>query len=132
MSKLINSFDIDGVIYMGKFEGVYPGPYDVIITGRSFEEKHETMEMLRSKKIRNEVYFNNVTFEQKTRKSSGIHKGNTLKRLLELGYNIGIHFEDDPIQAEEIKKIVPNINIVLLQHDLIEKENVRNTEWGVI
>ncbi len=32
---LINSFDIDGVIYMGKYGGVFPGPHDIIITGRS-------------------------------------------------------------------------------------------------
>ena len=32
----INSFDIDGVIYMGDdYDGIYPGPKDIIVTGRS-------------------------------------------------------------------------------------------------
>jgi CDP-glycerol glycerophosphotransferase (TagB/SpsB family) len=46
-----------------------------------------------------------------------------------MGYRFGCHFEDDPIQAEEIKKIMPHINIVMLQHDLVEKENVRRDDW---
>lgn len=126
MSKKINTFDIDGVINMGVHDGVYPGPNDIIITGRSVEEIPETEKMLRFKGIKNEVYYNPLPFDEKTRESSGKHKGNTILLLEERGYIIGIHFEDDPIQAEEIRKIVPHINVVLLQHDLVEKENVRH------
>ena len=72
--KIINSFDCDGVITIG----IYPGIDDVIITGRSFEEKEETLSYLKDKDINNEVYFNKLKFEEKTRISSGIHKGNTI------------------------------------------------------
>lgn len=122
----INTFDIDGVINMGVHDGVYPGPNDVIITGRSTEETPETEALLTKKGITNKVYYNSVPFDQKTRKSSGQHKGMTMFYLEEMGYRIGIHFEDDPIQAEEIRKIMPHVNVVLLQHDLVEKENVRH------
>ena len=129
MSKMINTFDIDGVIYMGRHGGVYPGPDDIIITGRSKEEEKETREMLEFKGIHNELYMNPLPYSQKSRKSSGQHKGRTMFYLEEMGYRIGIHFEDDPIQAEEIKKIMPHVNVVLLQHDLVEKENVRRDDW---
>jgi len=121
-NKIINSFDIDGVIYMGDaFTGVFPGEDDVIITGRSYEEGDITMNMLKGRGIFNDVYMNPLPFDQKSRKSSGQHKGRTLFYLEQLGYCFGIHFEDDPIQAEEIRKIMPHINIVMLQHDLTEK-----------
>lgn len=121
-NKIINSFDIDGVIYMGDaFTGVFPGPDDIIITGRSFEEADVTNKMLQERGIHNKVHMNPLPFNQKTRKSSGQHKGRTLFYLEEIGYRFGIHFEDDPIQAEEIRKIMPHINIVMLEHNLTEK-----------
>lgn len=129
MSKMINTFDIDGVIYMGRYGGVYPGPDDIIITGRSKEEEKETREMLEFKGITNELYMNPLPYDQKSRESSGQHKGRTMFYLEEMGYKIGVHFEDDPIQAAEIKKIMPHVNVVLLQHDLVEKENVRRDDW---
>lgn len=122
----INSFDIDGVINMGAFDGIYPGPNDVIITGRSFEEAKETNEMLRKKGINNPVFFNPLRFDQKTRVSSGIHKGSTIAKLRNNGLLICLHYEDDPIQIEQIKLIVPEIHIIAVQHDLVEKENVRH------
>ena len=121
-----NSFDIDGVIFMDKFNGVYPGLNDVIITGRSKEEKTETEVMLKSKGITNKVYYNKLPFNKKTRESSGHHKGQTLLYLEKMGMRFGIHYEDDPVQAAIIKKMMPHINVVLLQHDLVEKENVRH------
>jgi hypothetical protein len=121
-NKIINSFDIDGVIYMGDaFTGVFPGPDDIIITGRSFEEADITNKMLQARGIGNKVYMNPLTFDQKSRKSSGQHKARTLFYLEEMGYRFGIHFEDDAIQAEEIRKIMPHINIVMLEHNLTEK-----------
>ena len=121
-----NSFDIDGVIFMDKFNGVYPGLNDVIITGRSKEEKTETEVMLKSKGITNKVYYNKLPFNKKTRESSGRHKGQTLLYLEKMGMRFGIHYEDDPVQAAIIRKMMPHINVVLLQHDLVEKENVRH------
>lgn len=126
----MNTFDIDGVIYMGKdYDGVYPGPNDVIITGRSIEEKPETIAMLKSKGITNKVYFNPLPFDQKTRESSGHHKADVIAALITLGSSIGIHFEDDPIQAAVINKIVPSVYVVLLHHNLTDKENVRHEEY---
>ena len=121
-----NSFDIDGVIFMDKFNGVYPGSNDVIITGRSKEERTETEVMLKSKGITNKVYYNKLPFNKKTRESSGHHKAQTLLYLEKMGMRFGIHYEDDPVQAAIIKKMMPHINVVLLQHDLVEKENVRH------
>lgn len=121
-----NSFDIDGVIFMDKFDGVYPSKNDIIITGRSKEERPETEAMLKSKGITNNVYYNSTPFDQKTRESSGRHKGQTLFYLEQSGMRFGIHYEDDPIQAEIIRKMMPHINVVLLQHNLVEKENVRH------
>ena len=122
----INSFDIDGVIFMGDFGGVYPGPDDVIITGRSYEEEPETLAMLSRKGITNRVFFNPLPFAAKTRETSGQHKAKTLLDLRAMGYPIAIHYEDDPVQIAEIKERVPDIIVVQLVHDLVEKENVRH------
>lgn len=125
--KNINTFDCDGVIFINEeVGGVHPGPYDIIITGRSFEEVPETREMLRNRSIYNRVFFNRVKFDDKTRKGSGLHKAETIKRLQKLGYSIGAHFEDDEIQAEIIRKHCPDITVVMLVHSLTNKENVRH------
>lgn len=124
---IINTYDIDGVIYLGKeLDGLYPGPKDIIITGRSWEESEETLSMLNGKGIYNLVIFNNLKFDDKSRISSGQHKGRSIKRLIDEGYEHGIHFEDDEIQIEEIRKIVPGVRIVHIVSDLVEKENVRH------
>lgn len=122
----INTFDIDGVIFMGNdFTGVHPGPNDIIITGRSFEEEPETFRMLCERGIYNPVFMNPLRFNEKTRESSGGHKARVIY-ILKKTYTIGIHFEDDPIQAAVIKNIHPDVNIVLLQHSLMTMENVRH------
>jgi hypothetical protein len=74
-----NSFDIDGVIYMGEYGGVYPGPSDIIITGRSFEVEIATRQMLAKKGKTKTVFLNKLPFDKKTRKSSGEHKAQVLK-----------------------------------------------------
>ena len=125
--KSLNTFDIDGVIYLNeRVGGVHPGPQDVIITGRSYEEAVETKEMLRSRGIYNRVFFNRTKFDQKTRVSSGFHKAETIQRLQRLGYTVMCHFEDDDVQAEVIRKNCPNVTVVMLVHDLTNKENVRH------
>lgn len=130
---MINSYDIDGVIFMGwNMDGVHPGPRDVLITGRSNQEMPETLEMLREKGINNVVYFNPTPFEKKSRQDSGHHKAKTLNYLLSMGEDIKIHWEDDPIQADIIKQNCPTINVVLLVHDLVEKENIRHRRNGDI
>ena len=127
---LINSYDIDGVIYINEtLVGLTPRPEDIIITGRSFEEEIETVAMLKSRGINNIIYFNPLPFNEKTRISSGIHKGLTLQTLISSGIAIGIHFEDDEIQIREIEKLVPGVNIVHVKHELTEKENVRRVDF---
>lgn len=123
----MNSFDIDGVIYINKdIVGVYPGPDDIIITGRSFEEFEETQKMLEERGIKNEVIYNPLPFSRKTRITSGAHKALTMNLLKAEGKEVKVHFEDDPVQIEQIKMIAPWVNVVYLQHDLTEKENVRH------
>lgn len=120
----MNTFDIDGVIYINRdLVGVYPGPNDIIITGRSFEERDKTIKMLRDRGIYNEVYFNPLPYIEKTRKTSGIHKAKIISKLKSEGYDVKIHFEDDEIQIEEIEKLVPWIKIVHVKHDYTDKEN---------
>lgn len=125
---MINSFDIDGVIYLGEgVTGLFPGPNDVIITGRSYEEAPETYEMLRSRNIHNVVYFNNVPFDAKTRKSSGEHKANTIRMLTASGVPIAYHFEDDPVQIEEIRARVTTTQVIHVNSNgTVPLENVRH------
>lgn len=122
-AHIINSYDIDGVIYMGEtLNGVSPSKDDIIITGRSaIEERDVTEKMLLSKGFTNKLFMNPIPQNQKTRETSGKHKARTLFYLEQLGYRFGIHYEDDEIQATEIKKLMPHINIVMLNHNLTEK-----------
>jgi hypothetical protein len=121
---MINTYDIDGVIYLGKdITGVYPGPDDIIVTGRSYEESEYTLEMLQSRGILNRVVFNPLPFNEKSRETSGKHKGLVIKNLIEQGHEHGVHFEDDPVQIQEIRRIVPEVRIVHLVSNLVELEN---------
>ena len=121
------SYDIDGVINLDELGcGIRPSSIDdIIITGRSIEEKPETIEWLHDQGIYNIVHFNPIPFDEKSRQSSGIHKGNTLNRLRDAGHIIHIHFEDDEVQIAEIEKLCPWISIIHVKSDLVEKENVR-------
>jgi len=123
----INTFDIDGVIYINKdVGGIYPGPRDVIITGRSFEEKPETELMLLRRGIYNRVMYNKLKFDEKSRESSGHHKAQCIKELQASGYEVLCHFEDDEDQAKAIISACPEVHVVMVVHDLTEKENVRH------
>ena len=117
----INSFDFDGVVYFGKENlGVRPSPRDVIITGRSFEEKEKTISWCNRFDIHNEIFFSKVPFALKTREISGYHKALTLRKLMQ-HQKIEMHFEDDPIQKTIIEAMVPEIKVVHLVHELTEK-----------
>ena len=124
---LINSFDIDGVIWLPKpLVGLRPEKDDVIITGRSYEEEDETYEFLESRGIHNEVYFNPARFNQKTRQTSGLHKANTLLALIAQGFQIGIHWEDDLIQAEIIRSMLGSrVQVIHVLHNLVDLGNVK-------
>lgn len=122
----INTYDIDGVIWLPQpYQGLKPDIHDIIITGRSIDEAPETFEFLESRQIFNEVYFNPIPFNCKTRESSAYHKAGVIRALLQEGYKVGIHFEDDPLQAEIIRYRVPEIVVVEIRHNLVELENVR-------
>jgi hypothetical protein len=111
----INTFDIDGVIYMGEeFTGVRPCRDDIIITGRPQEEFIETQKMLKSRGIYNLLYMNPLkrTDPDYSRESSGRFKAKTINTLIQEGYNIGMHFEDDLIQIKEIHKVHPTLDII--------------------
>jgi hypothetical protein len=123
---MFNTYDIDGVINLGEYDGIYPGKDDIIITGRSYEEAEETYAMMKRKGIDNFIFFNPIKFDEKTRLTSGRFKGIIIKNLIENEMQHGVHFEDDEIQIQEIKKIVPGVRIVHVVSDLVEKENVRH------
>src|SRR6478735_4239687 len=120
---MINTFDIDGVINMGEYRGLRPERNDIIITGRSIEEEGYTVKWLRERGIYNQIFFNNIPYNMKTRELSGWHKASTIKLLQSYGLELGIHFEDDPVQADIIEKET-TIKVVRIIHDLVEKENV--------
>ena len=125
MKDAIASFDLDGVIFNGHgVPGIYPGPNDIIITGRSFEEEPETAVMLAVKGIKNKVYYNPLPFDEKTRATSGLHKAKVINRLIENGLNITHHFEDDTVQAYTIKKLTP-VYVVIIENPAVPKENRR-------
>jgi len=121
----MNSYDIDGVIYLGEGrKGLLPRDEDVIITGRSFEEEDETQAqfVVLGIPLMCDVWFAPWEKSHKTRRLSGLHKANTLNRLIGgSGYNIQIHFEDDPVQADIIRQFVPGIEVVMVTHNLTEK-----------
>ena len=127
ITNRVNGFDCDGVISIG----IYPGPDDIIITGRSFEEDTETLAMLKHRSIQSKVYFNPIKFNEKTRLSSGIHKGEKIWELFCEGIQIVNFFEDDWIQLREIKRIIKKYSlktqVIWINHNgLIELENVRH------
>lgn len=133
MNKAICGFDCDGVLSiptLGK-PRIIPQPDDIIITGRSFEEEEETRAYLESVGIFNEIFFSPALFADKTRKFSGYHKANIINQLrAACGVNIKWFFEDDDIQANIIKSVHPNIEIIKLTHNLVNEENVRRDKYG--
>lgn len=129
--NVINTFDIDGVLYMNKEfpMGVSVNPHNsVIITGRSFEEEKITRKQLSEMGIGENViiHFNPLPFDQKTRESSGLHKAKTINWLKSLGYEHGYHFEDDEIQVKMIRENSPGVRIVHLVHNFTNKENIKH------
>jgi hypothetical protein len=118
----MNGFDIDGVIYFGDYRpGIRPGIRDVIISGRSYQEADETFAFLKRYGIQNRVFLNPINFKDKTREKSGLHKVKTLNMLRDQGEVVDLFFEDDPIQAEIIRRDAPWVNLVMVVHDLTVK-----------
>jgi hypothetical protein len=127
-NKKIKSYDCDGVISLDEYGvGIRPSSIDdVIITGRSFEESDSTLKWLKKHNIHNKIFFNDKKFIDKTRINSGRHKANIINKLNSEGYEVVIHYEDDQVQAEQIKLFSKNVKVIMVNHDnLIEMENVR-------
>ena len=126
MREKINTFDFDGVITLG----IHPGPKDVIITGRSYEERDDTFEFLRSRNMFNVVLFNQVEFNQKSRETSGLHKANRINELWESGVHVVNHFDDDEVQIAVIKQNLKYpTNIIHINHGgLVSFENKTHEE----
>lgn len=85
--------------------------------------------MLRARKINNLVIFNNIPFENKTRIASGQHKANVIQFLIENGYEIGCHFEDDPVQAAIIRRETTVPVIMIGSNEFTNLENVRHEDF---
>lgn len=118
----MNSYDIDGVIYFGDtLTGLTPLVGDVIITGRSYEEKPETETMLLMRGIINPVFYNPLKKPEKTRETSGVHKAQVLNALRRAGKIIQCHFEDDLVQLEVIKSHCPWLLVVFVDSYFVEK-----------
>lgn len=82
-------YDLDGVVT----KGYLPGPHDVIITGRSYEEAAQTYRYLHKQGLFVPVYFNPVPHNLKTLEGSAYWKADMIFKL-----GIQDFFEDDPRQ----------------------------------
>lgn len=119
---MINSYDFDGVVYIPRHRGLVPRQNDIIVTGRVVSERQFVEGVLEDHKIKvAEVFLNNIELYERTRYKSAVHKGTTLNKLRDASLEIGLHFEDDPLQAEVVKELCPWLNVVLLTHNLVEK-----------
>lgn len=122
----MNGFDFDGVINFSGNSGIYPGPGDIIITGRSFDEAHYVNGILKERGITNAVYFNPMTTEKRqtgtetSRKNSGRHKAVIIKLFENHGIFLDKFFEDDELQIAEIKKLHPALKIVHVVSDTVK------------
>lgn len=112
--RKVNMFDFDGVTR----EGANPGEYDIVVTGRTFEEAHIVYAELIKRDILVPVYFNPIHLKDRgaqsiaARKCSGNHKANIISMLKANDVNIGYFHEDDPIQLNCIQAAHPDVMIV--------------------
>ena len=118
------AYDFDGVISIG----ITPrSNRDIIITGRCIDEQDHVKSILRERGIKCKVYFNPMTLAERgdhtveARTFSGKHKASTIKRLKDEGINIVRFFEDDPIQLGLIKESHPELPVVHIVSELVEK-----------
>lgn len=119
----VYGYDFDGVISIG----INPrNENDLIITGRCIDEKEYVLNELNKRGIKNKVYFNPMTLEERgnhtisARLHSGKHKSKTINELISDGINLTRFFEDDEIQFSIIKKNC-KIELVHILSNLIEK-----------
>ena len=123
--KTINGFDFDGVVSIG----ICPGPDDVIITGRSFDEAAYVNSVLKNRNIFNAVFFNPITTAdretgtERSRSCSGNHKARVINQLARNNIFVSIFFEDDEIQKEIIEAECKDQGVIVVHivHDLTTK-----------
>lgn len=124
MENGIFAYDFDGVVSIGirpRFSD------DIIITGRCQEESPYVFEKLSEMGISCNVYFNQMTLEERgnhtvqARTYSGEHKAKTISRLKNEGINIVRFFEDDPVQIAVIEQNHPELEIVHIVSNLVQK-----------
>jgi hypothetical protein len=120
----VNGYDFDGVVSIG----INPtSNNDVIITGRCIDEQDYIKEILATRGITNEVYFNPMTLAERgnhtveARTFSGNHKANTISELKKIGIEVSRFFEDDKIQYDIIKENHNSIDIVHIVSNLVTK-----------
>lgn len=118
------AYDFDGVISIG----ITPrSNRDIIITGRCIDEQEHVKSILKERGIKCKVYFNPMTLAERgdhtveARTFSGKHKASTIKRLKDEGINIVRFFEDDPIQLGLIKESHPELPVVHIVSELVQK-----------
>lgn len=117
MTMRINSYDIDGVIYMGEdLLGLHPQPNDVIITGRTRPQQVKTQGMLNDRGILSFLFINPIDIDNSPREVSGRHKAAVLTMLDENGRVVMNHFEDDHLQADIIREFCPWVNVVIIDN----------------
>ncbi len=120
----IFAYDFDGVVSIG----VCPRySDDVIITGRCQEEAPYVFEKLSEMGISTNVYFNQMTLAERGNHSvearvfSGKHKAKTIRELAEQGIIVERFFDDDEVQIAVIKQEHPDLDIVHIVSNLVEK-----------
>lgn len=118
------AYDFDGVISIG----ITPrSKNDIIITGRCIDEQEHVRGILKERGIKCKVYFNPMTLAERgdhtveARTHSGNHKASTITRLKNEGINIVRFFEDDPIQKGLIQESHPDLPVVHIVSELVEK-----------
>lgn len=120
----IFAYDFDGVVSIG----VRPRySDDVIITGRCQEEAPYVFEKLSEMGIAANVYFNQMTLAERGNHSvearvfSGKHKAKTIRELAEQGIIVERFFDDDEVQIAVIKQEHPDLDVVHIVSNLVEK-----------
>lgn len=120
----IFAYDFDGVVSIG-IRPRYSD--DVIITGRCQEEAPYVFEKLKELNIQCNIFFNQMTLAERgnhtieARIFSGKHKAKTIRELAEQGIIVERFFDDDEVQIATIKQEHPNLDIVHIVSNLVEK-----------
>ena len=118
-------YDFDGVVSIG----VTPRwTDDIIITGRCIDEAEYVREYVtKNTGFIGEIIFNPMTLAERgnhtvqARTYSGEHKARTIKKLREDGFNRTRFFEDDPIQKAMIEEANPDVGVVHIVSNLVQK-----------